>query len=96
MAQLGSHLAQLQQKQIEQNEAGAVEPGFYRVEGDVVHLVTVNGTPRKGRTSGKPLTRTLSAGETAREAAYRLTKENLPARKSDFNRKIYYPSRGKI
>jgi hypothetical protein len=77
-------------------DPGAVEEGFFLVEGDVVSLVTSTGQPRKSRTSGKPLTRKFAGGETAREAAYRLTRENLPARRSDFNRPLHYPNRGKI
>jgi hypothetical protein len=76
--------------------SGKVEPGFYSVEGDVIHLVSETGKPRFNPRTKKALTRKLENGESPEVGAYRLTKENLPARKSDFNRPIHYPRRGKI
>ena len=74
---------------------GKLEEGFYLVEKDTVHLVTSTGRPRLGR-MGKPLTRKLAPGEDAKTAAYRLTRENMPNRRDNFNRKLNYPNLGKI
>ena len=74
---------------------GAVELGLYRVKDGVVSLVTKGGFSEPDR-SGKPIQQKLRARRGCPEVAHRLTKRHLPARKSDFNRPLYYPKRGKI
>jgi hypothetical protein len=76
-------------------DSGIVEQGNYRTEGDVVMLVDRDGVPRKDA-KGKPIQHKLKPGETERGVAYKLTRENIPDRRGDFNRKIIYPNLGKI
>ena len=77
------------------DQLGRVEEGHYRVEDGVVSLVTAQGIQRTD-TRGKPIQHKLAPGETARAVAHRLTRANLPKKRNDFNRQIFYPKRGKI
>jgi hypothetical protein len=74
---------------------GAIEEGFYRVEGEIVSLVTAQGAPRTDL-KGKPIQSKIVPSETAREVAWKLAKRHLPRMHSDFNRPLIYPRRGKI
>jgi hypothetical protein len=58
-------------------------------------LVTQKNVQRYD-TKGKPIRHKLQPDETARKVAWRLTKEHMPKRHSDFNRPIPYFNPGKI
>ena len=74
---------------------GQIEEGFYRIEGQTVVLVDAKGRQRFTK-AGKPIKQLLARGETARSVAWRLAKENIPNRRSDFNRPLQYFNPGKI
>ena len=74
---------------------GQVDEGFYRIEGDVVVLVTAKGVQRYAK-GGKPIRSAIGPGETARKVAWRLTKQNAPSRRPGFNGPISYFNPGKI
>jgi hypothetical protein len=76
-------------------DLGVVEEGHYRTIDDVVSLVDINGVQRLDR-KGKPIQHKLEPGEDARKVAYKLTKDHIPHRSGDFNRKILYPNVGKF
>ena len=77
------------------NPTGAVEEGHFKVEGDVVYLVNANGSARLN-SEGKPIKRPMASGETEHEVAHWLTRQHIPNRRSDFNRRLHYWDRGKI
>jgi len=67
----------------------------FKTVDDVVTLVDINGAARLDA-KGKPIQRKLGPGEDARKVACWLTKEHIPNRRGDFNRKIIYPNVGKF
>ena len=71
-------------------DAGVTEPGYFRVEDDVIVLVDKNGNPRTNR-KGKRLDYKLKPGQNARRIAALLIRDHLPDYRGDFNRKISYP-----
>jgi hypothetical protein len=76
-------------------DPGVTEPGYFRLEDDVVVLVDKNGIPRTNK-KGKRLDYKLKPGENARRIAALLIKDHLPNYKGDFNRTIVYPNVGKF
>ena len=74
---------------------GVVEEGHFKTVDDVVTLVDINGVQRFDK-KGKPICHQLKPGEDARKVAYNLTRDNIPNRSGDFNRKIIYPNVGKF
>jgi hypothetical protein len=77
------------------NDYGLIEEGFYKVEGQTVVLVDNKGRPRTTK-GGKPIKELIPFGATARSVAWRLTKANMPDRRSGFNRPLQYFNPGKI
>ena len=77
------------------DHVGVVEEGHFRTVDDVVTLVDINGVQRFDK-KGKPICHQLKPGEDARKVAYNLTRDNIPNRSGDFNRKIIYPNVGKF
>jgi hypothetical protein len=73
------------------SDCGVIEEGWYRIEGDCVHLVTQKGTQRSDK-KGNPIKAPIPAGHTARSVAWRLTKQHMPNRGGGFNRKLIYPT----
>ena len=76
-------------------DLGSVEEGHFKTVDDVVTLVDINGVQRLDK-KGKPIQYKLKEGEDPRKAAYRLTRDNIPNRSGDFNRRIIYPDAGKF
>jgi hypothetical protein len=58
-------------------------------------LVDINGNPRLDQ-KGQTIQHKLGPGENARGVAFRLTREHIPNRRGDFNRKLNYPNVGKF
>jgi len=73
------------------DHVGVVEEGHFKTVDDVVTLVDINGVQRFDK-KGKPICHQLKPGEDARKVAYNLTRDNIPNRSGDFNRKIIYPN----
>jgi len=76
-------------------DPGIIEEGRYKTEGDTVVLVDIEGKPRLDK-KGNRIERKIGPGENSRSVAFKLTRDNIPNRNNDFNRKIIYPSMGKF
>jgi hypothetical protein len=80
------HRLILQTRRPRGDDPGAVEIGFWIVEGDSVWLVDENGTKTGDR-------RALDGGD-PKAIAISLMRSKMFKRKSDFNRAIRYPRTG--
>jgi hypothetical protein len=80
----------VQMRRPRDGDAGAVESGHYRIEGDVVVLVDIHGNKRRDA-KGRLIQKRLMRGESPRSVAQKLTRAHIPDRRGDFNRKIIYP-----
>ena len=58
-------------------DPGVTEPGYFRVEDDVVVLVDNNGVPRLNK-KGKRLDYKLKPGQNARKIAALLIRDHMP------------------
>jgi hypothetical protein len=76
-------------------DCGVVEEGRYRIEGDLIVLVDIHGNKRRDA-KGRLIQKRLVPGESHRKVAARLTREHVPNRRGDFNRKIIYPPTGRF
>ena len=85
----------IQMRRPRDGDPGVTEPGYYRVEDDVVVLVDKNGVPRLNK-KGKRLEYKLKPGQNARTIAALLVREHMPDYRGDFHRKIIYPNVGKF
>jgi hypothetical protein len=75
---------------------GAVEDGYYLLDGDTVTLTNQAGVPHLNG-QGKKITAKIRPGEISRQVAGRLLRTNLGTlgrRTGGFNRELNYPRLG--
>jgi len=86
----------IQTRQPTGSDPGAIEEGFYIVEGDVVQMTNRDGLKLSGKQNRRP----IGARETAKEVAVKLLRAKVRSRPaSPFNRPLghrHYFNMGKI
>ena len=85
----------VQMRRPRDGDPGVTEPGYFRVEDDVVVLVDKNGVPRINK-KGKRLITNLKPGQNARKIAALLVRDHLPDYRGDFQPQNYLSKHRKI
>ena len=85
----------VQMRRPRDGDPGVTEPGYFRVEDEIIVLVDKNGNPRRNK-KGKRLEYKLKPGENARTIAALLVRDHMPKPPRRFQSKNHLSRRRKI